>query len=77
MTRCEDAIISRSKLGHRKRFTEGMLNNDLILHELNIAPDQAAQLQSTMGFFRVGHVGAVDRNPRVVASATLNPQALP
>lgn len=38
---------------------------------------QAALMQSTMGFFRIGHVGQVNRNPKVVASAAPKPQALP
>jgi len=40
MTQCEEAIIPNLKVGHRKRFTEGMLDSDLILHELNISSGQ-------------------------------------
>lgn len=37
---CNNTINSKPIVGHKKRFTEGMLDNDLILQELNIASGQ-------------------------------------
>jgi len=38
---------------------------------------QAAQMQSTMGFFRIGYVGQTNRNPKVVTPTAPKPHALP
>lgn len=40
MAQGENLVAHRSKYGHRKKFTEGLLNSNLILNELNILPGQ-------------------------------------